>query len=432
MCRKITLGWNTEATPHETNTGVAMSNSHCVGPLARLLFRLLIFSTSMTLSCERSGDRVGSVSSRGDTLVVTSDAGDAPTLHRGPVSVVFRDSILVHPIGVAQVAGDLLAVADRFQVHLLDRDGTHLRSFGGRGEGPGEFKAITGIGVLGDTLLVLDPALRRINFFSLDGEFAGQRFIPVGGELASLPNLEGCSGRIGVSGREALIIARSLIRLDQPTEKALARISLDTGEASVIHRVFDQEWVVWGNGGLVPKDPFGPRAMVALSEKGSFAIGDGKDPCVIRVLNDNSRTEALCHTAERVAVGPGIRDPDLSGLSERDRENYRAMFRVQEPSSFLPYFDRLFLAQDGNLWIGILGPSFSNIHPYVPQLNDVDQTWWAFGRDGKLTHQLSLPRRFSPMVNTGEGLVGLMPLSNGELVVASIEIEEWQLSSIPR
>jgi hypothetical protein len=56
------------------------------------------------------------------------------------------------------------------EVRVYDTDGRLLRTFGGDGEGPGEFRSIGWFGVLGDTLWVSDGTLHRTTLFSLDGD----------------------------------------------------------------------------------------------------------------------------------------------------------------------------------------------------------------------------------------------------------------------
>lgn len=55
-------------------------------------------------------------------------------------------------------------------VRVFNSDGQLLRVIGGPGQGPGEFAAPTGMGLLGDTLWVLDPQARRLTWFGPDGD----------------------------------------------------------------------------------------------------------------------------------------------------------------------------------------------------------------------------------------------------------------------
>ena len=80
--------------------------------------------------------------------------------------------------GFAEIGGISVAPDGRmFVMETLDRairvyapDGRLLRAFGGPGQGPGEFRYMNDLGLLGDTLWVSDIRQRRLTLFSLDGD----------------------------------------------------------------------------------------------------------------------------------------------------------------------------------------------------------------------------------------------------------------------
>ncbi len=77
--------------------------------------------------------------------------------------------------GVARLSDGSVAVVDRTggEVRIFDETGTHLRSMGRHGEGPGEFNDPWKIWVLpGDTLWVGDYRPWRYNVFAANGEWA--------------------------------------------------------------------------------------------------------------------------------------------------------------------------------------------------------------------------------------------------------------------
>jgi len=57
------------------------------------------------------------------------------------------------------------------EIKVFGVDGAHLESLGGEGEGPGEFSSVMLIGLLGDTLVVLDRRLRRVSLVHPDEGF---------------------------------------------------------------------------------------------------------------------------------------------------------------------------------------------------------------------------------------------------------------------
>jgi hypothetical protein len=60
------------------------------------------------------------------------------------------------------------------KIHVFDEAGTHLRAFGGKGEGPGEFQRIGELAILPDgRLMVIDWLSRRTSFFEKLGGYQG-------------------------------------------------------------------------------------------------------------------------------------------------------------------------------------------------------------------------------------------------------------------
>lgn len=63
----------------------------------------------------------------------------------------------------------VIADAGNLEIGVFGREGAFSHAIGRTGRGPGEFETFRSVGLLGDTLWVIDFRLRRISFFSLDG-----------------------------------------------------------------------------------------------------------------------------------------------------------------------------------------------------------------------------------------------------------------------
>jgi hypothetical protein len=74
-------------------------------------------------------------------------------------------------LGVVPLPGGSVYVADAgfTDISLFDSAGVHIRTIGREGSGPGEFRRLTNIGLLGDTLWALDNTARRASLFAPDG-----------------------------------------------------------------------------------------------------------------------------------------------------------------------------------------------------------------------------------------------------------------------
>ena len=89
-----------------------------------------------------------------------------------------------------------VAVAGAFQIRFYDAEGTHLRTTGTRGSGPGEFQGIMGFyPVPGDSVMVMDLMVRRLTVLDDSGNVG--RTFSLGGETGAPTPGEG--GRMSMS-----------------------------------------------------------------------------------------------------------------------------------------------------------------------------------------------------------------------------------------
>lgn len=64
------------------------------------------------------------------------------------------------------------------RLYEYTRDGEFVGSIGGAGQGPGEFRAAAALGVLGDTVWVLNTGNGRIDYFDRQGRYLGTQPLP--------------------------------------------------------------------------------------------------------------------------------------------------------------------------------------------------------------------------------------------------------------
>ena len=86
----------------------------------------------------------------------------------------FGEQILkIKPWGVAVNEQDEIAVSDvgNHKIHLFKSDGTHIRSFGGKGAQHGEFDWPSGIAYHGDNIIVSELLNHRVQVLSRQGEY---------------------------------------------------------------------------------------------------------------------------------------------------------------------------------------------------------------------------------------------------------------------
>ena len=85
----------------------------------------------------------------------------------------FGEQILKKPWGIAVNEQDEIAVSDvgNHKIHLFKRDGTHIRSFGGKGAQHGEFDWPSGIAYHGDNIIVAGQGSHRVQVLSRQGRY---------------------------------------------------------------------------------------------------------------------------------------------------------------------------------------------------------------------------------------------------------------------
>lgn len=126
--------------------------------------RVLILTPALLFGC-RDAEPVGegSFAARHDDPLRTWSVG------RHAESGADVDFTRIEALGVDSQGRIVVADAGATAVAVLSPDGQLLRWLGGRGEGPGEFAAVTSLQVLGgDTVLVYDRALARVTLFPPD------------------------------------------------------------------------------------------------------------------------------------------------------------------------------------------------------------------------------------------------------------------------
>ena len=85
----------------------------------------------------------------------------------------FGQQILQNPFGVAVNQQDQIAVSDvgNHKIHLFKSDGTHIKSFGGKGAQHGEFDFPSGTVYHGDNIIVAEQSNHRVQVLSRQGGY---------------------------------------------------------------------------------------------------------------------------------------------------------------------------------------------------------------------------------------------------------------------
>ena len=161
-------------------------------PIRRIAVPLAV--ASLPLACGPISDSQNTT----ETVVETETIGDTTVVRTVSGSVWGGEATLVPEVSIGELDGpeeylfgsvSAIAVDDDHNVYVLDRqprhvrafdsEGTYVKTLGGPGEGPGEFKVPIGLAISNGRLLVRDPANGRVQLFGLEtGENEEWRYLP--------------------------------------------------------------------------------------------------------------------------------------------------------------------------------------------------------------------------------------------------------------
>ncbi len=139
-------------------------------------FRSLLLMVALLISgCAGSGDAPEGA--------LDQDAGFQRVLEGTVDTVVSTESGLLaraSDLGLTRDGTLLVLDGGSHTLHLIAPDGSHLRTLGRMGAGPGEFSSPSSLAVQGDTVLVVDSRNGRLQTIALDGTPLDSRLLPRG------------------------------------------------------------------------------------------------------------------------------------------------------------------------------------------------------------------------------------------------------------
>ena len=284
---------------------------------------------------------------------------------------------------VVRLSSGDIAVAEGLagEIRVFDDGGEHLRTFGRRGEGPGEFANLWTIAELpGDTIVAIDPRGGRVSLFTSSGTFVRSFLIPrLPG--ASAPNV------IGWLDDGTLLI------------DALTRSpSRDTRDQST-HFLYavDRDGEVLGTLGELAGQQLGRNGYaMAFSGRAEFAAGGN-----LAWYGHSSRFELVGHdrsgSVRRIVrmdrVPKAVTQAEIDESRAAVEESLRGMsgpaaerIRATEFSSTHPVHGRILSDEADNLWV--------ERYPSDAVEDSGTREWDIFDDEGRLIGYLATPGDF--------------------------------------
>ncbi len=260
-----------------------------------------------------------------------------------------------------------IAITDgqTYEIRLFDSSGRHVRTFGGRGEGPAEFSGPPWLRTVGTELLAWDAGALRLTRFDGEGQIISQltprdEMFEVG--VGRFPN--GPVWDLGEHG--ALLWSGPFRGGSRPTEgvqdQFLTLVSKDAEGVIHSHGNYPETRVIFkdseGVGMRGMGDMFSPRTNAALALDGSIIVADpvhwelkqltpsGELSAIVRGEPPRMRISRAVVSAERAKLD------DMAyrlGVPLRDVEE---MFDQLEPPGILPAIGDLLVDRVGRVWVG--------------------------------------------------------------------------------
>jgi len=384
------------------------------------------------------------VDSAGVTIVTSlptsaayAELGAEPSLSlgalEGPEEILF-DGI----VSVVRDGDDNLFVADNGagEIRVFDAEGRHLRSFGSRGDGPGEFQALVGAWLLADgSIVAADRRLQRISRFDPRGTLLGT------GTLAGVEGMDMVTP-VGPAGPASFLSRIRSLTMPAVSESPLesleeafggdeappeyfVRYRLDGAPIDTVahHPGVSMSVSASGSGASMSLNllrvPFSPEPSAHGSDRGVVVTGGTRYE--VSVFDD---TGALIRIV-RLAEPPTPRtDEHLESYVRnsgnpfaQDEASIRTMvanYREMPLPETLPAYTDLRNGDTGELWArrySLRGaPAFR---------------WDVFGTDGRYLGRVEVPSSFA-VEEVGRGQV--VGVSRDEFGVERVEVRELILS----
>lgn len=344
----------------------------------------------------RLGWRVGEA----PAVTIGSPAGD-------PAYELFR-------VGGATRLSDgriVVANAGSGELRVFDPDGIHLESWGGQGDGPGEFGPMAPSRVMpwpGDSLMARDPFSGRASIFGIDGTF-GRALRPAGvypSVVGPLPD-----GRV-----LAATLTTYAGSPQGPSE--LARPDLEYGILEPDGSVHRALGTYPGSELYVVNTPAGARPRAYPFRRDAFALTWGD----LIVISTNDRYEIRAYRTDGSLARIVRRDHEARPPTRADLRDYVAGQNPDDPEALeavgdmplveaFPAFDRALVDRLGHLWV----EEFR-----LP--GEDHRLWTVFDPDGRVLGLVDMPE-ISRIAEIGEDYI----LGTREDELDIEYVESWPL-----
>lgn len=283
------------------------------------------------------------------------------------------------------------------ELRIFESDGSHWKTRGGRGEGPGEFVQIRLLGSApGDTVLIGDGGIDRLTVFSPEGEFVRTERVPASDRAAPRPF--DTFGDGSVLGQLPRIVSASSLEPGQILMDSveLVRFTLGNSTIQAYGSAQGPLWI-WTGRNQVPV-PFTVNASFDAVDDRVYLLSGPEFR--VRVIENGDLREV--YAIDRVPRSVGRADVDSyrrfvqDYVPERMRPDYLSGLNHELRPDVLPGYDRVLPSTDGHVWAQIYQPDVEASHD-----------WDVFDAEGRFLGQVHVWGGLYPLVITEDTVVAV-------------------------
>jgi len=358
-----------------------------------LLMLMLLTGCGIQGRTPDDGTWVGTITTEGNLTTVVNESG---SVWGGAATLVEEASIGVEEGEDAYMFGLVRSVAASDQyvfaldfslgfVRVYTLDGEYVRDLGSKGDGPGEFRqpSIIGLSPEGNRVYVHDFGLRRLSVFSDQGNFLDSYFLPHDSVAHPIVTPEGTAyGPVVVDPDEAFwpraygMLAHGP---DGPIGSPLIPPRIDSEIPNT-------------DGGKSIAIPHMPQYVWAMAPSADLIAGVGGE-YRFEILRPDGSKMVVHAPHDPVPVLPEERDAAITKTSTFMRMARGDSWRWNGPEVpwIKPAFAKFLPTESGELWVIRPGPGQRVERPVGDAVWRDTHTVDVFGGDGRLLGSVPLP-----------------------------------------
>jgi hypothetical protein len=288
------------------------------------------------------------------------------------------------------------------ELRLYDGTGVHVRTVGGDGAGPGEFRSPRWLVVRSDTLVVFDPFqdTGRLSYFTLTGDFLSSQSLSVEGipypdpvTMLSDGTLLDTRGEASIGPMEVGHVRFTNIPVRYPPDGS----HVDTVARVPGTEMFREEF----RGGMSQSSvPFGRQEFTVAAPDRIF-LGNGEESVIEAFDFSGKHLMSVRFPVEQAGVTPDLVERWIEATLQHPiyqarpdaAERARRRFQETPVPTTMPAHRALVVDETGRLWV----------QRYTPPWEDASN-WMVFDTDGMWLGDVDLPQDLQ-VFEVGDGYI---------------------------